>query len=351
MNKKILAIFFASGVLFSGCADEENVAEKSQLVKVEEVKFSSDERTANYSGVVKGRYETNMSFQVGGKIISRNVQVGDGVTVGTPLMTIDPKDVSEQSRASEAEVSSAQAQLNLAKSNFERYSQLYKDEAISAATLDQYKTQYDAAIAAHKAAVAQAQQRNNALDYTNLTADSDGVISSITAEVGQVVAAGQTVLTFVRTNELEVSADIPENKISSLNIGDPVIVNFWAFEGTFEGTLREISPMADSGSRTFNVKISLPAPPKNLKLGMTANISFTEKNFSDNAVTLPLSAIYQTGKIQQVWLVKDGKVELKSVETVALNENSVKVRGLNDGDIVVTAGVHKLHEGQEVRLK
>ncbi|MBR3050394.1 MAG: efflux RND transporter periplasmic adaptor subunit, partial [Selenomonadaceae bacterium] len=196
------------------------------------------------------------------------------------------------------------------------------------------------------AAVAQARQSQNALEYTTLTANADGVISEVQAEVGQVVAAGQSVLTLVQTNEFEVVANIPENKISSVQIGQRVSISFWANDENVIGTVREISPMADSASRTFTVKISLPEVP-NVQLGMTANVSIRE--VSSGAIILPLSAIYQTGDAAQVWLVEGGKVLLKKIEVTAFDDNKVQVRGLKAGDTVVVAGVQKLHDGQEVR--
>ncbi|MBR4904262.1 MAG: efflux RND transporter periplasmic adaptor subunit, partial [Selenomonadaceae bacterium] len=186
LKKKFLAGIIAAGFLLGGC-NEELVPPKLPLVKVQQIKFSNAAQTENYSGVVKGRYETNLSFQIGGKIISRDVQAGSFVHAGEVLMTIDPKDIVEQSHSADAQVASARAQLELAKSNLDRYSELFKSEAIAAVVLDQYKTQYDAALAAHDAAVAQARQSQNALEYATLTANADGVISEILAEVGQVV--------------------------------------------------------------------------------------------------------------------------------------------------------------------
>ena len=346
LKKKFLAGIFAAIFLLGGCKEEVAI-QKPPLVKVQQIKFSDAAQEENYSGVVKGRYETNLSFQVGGKIISRDVQAGSFVKAGEILMTIDPKDIAEQFRSADAQVASARAQLELAKSNLDRYTELFKSEAIAAVVLDQYKTQFDAAQAAYAAAVAQARQTQNALGYTTLTADADGVISEISAEVGQVVAAGQTVLKLVQTNEFEVVVDIPENKISAVQIGQRVTINFWATKDIVSGTVREISPMADSAARTFTVKISLPEV-RNISLGMTANVSMREE-ISSNAIVLPLSAIYQTGDSAQVWLVDDGKVSLKKVEVAAFDDNAVQVRGLNAGDIIVVAGVQKLRDGQEVR--
>ncbi|MBR4643138.1 MAG: efflux RND transporter periplasmic adaptor subunit [Selenomonadaceae bacterium] len=346
MKKKILSGVLVASFFIAGCGDEQIQSPKPPLVKVRQINLSNVAQEENYSGVVKGRYETNLSFQVGGKIISRDVQAGSLVRSGEVLMTLDPKDIVEQSRGSEAQVASTLAQLQLAKNNFNRYSELFKEDAIAAVVLDQYKTQLEAAQAAYDAAVAQARQSQNALDYTTLTANAEGVISEVQAEVGQVVSAGQSVLTLVQTNEFEVVVNIPENKISSVQIGQRVSINFWANNENVIGTVREISPMADSASRTFTVKISLPEG-SNVRLGMTANVSMRE--VSSGAIILPLSAIYQTGDAAQVWLVEGGKVSLKKIEVTAFDDNNVQVRGLKAGDTVVVAGVQKLHDGQEVR--
>ncbi len=349
MQKKFLAGICAASFLFVGCRSDEVTPVKPPVVKVRQVSLSDNAQTENYSGVVRGRYETNLSFQVGGKIISRDVQAGSRVLAGDVLMTLDPKDVVEQSHSAAAQVNSAKAQLQLAKTNYNRYAALFKEEAVAAAVLDQYKTQLDAAQAAYDAAIAQAQQSQNALEYTTLTADADGVISNVNAEVGQVVAAGQNVLTLVQTRELEVVANIPENKIAAVQIGQRVSVDFWATKDLVSGTVREISPMADSASRTFAVKISLPDLPSNaVQLGMTANVSMVSVD-TPSAIVLPLSAIYQTGDAAQVWLVDGGKVSLRKVEVTAFDANNVQVRGLAAGDKVVVAGVHKLRDGQTVR--
>ena len=236
LNKKFLAAIIVANFFVVGC-DKEITPPKPPLVKVQQIKLSNSAQEENYSGVVRGRYETNLSFQVSGKIISRDVQAGSLVRAGDILMTLDPKDIVEQSRTADAQVDSARAQLELAKANLDRYSELFKAEAVAAVVLDQYKTQYDAAKATYDAAIAQARQSQNALDYTTLTANADGVISEVSAEVGQVVAAGQSVLKLVQTNELEVVVDIPENKISNMQIGQRVSINFWATNETVSGTV------------------------------------------------------------------------------------------------------------------
>lgn len=348
---KVFCLLLIVTLFIAGCGKKEE-ADTAPLVKVQKISTDSNAVNATYAGSVHGRYETNMSFQVNGKILKRNVQTGDRVNAGDVLMIIDSKDIVQQLNQSEAKVDAARSELTLAESNLHRYQQLYSQNAVSEASLDQYQASYDAALASYQQAAALAFQERNALSYTNLTADTDGVISAINAEAGQVVSAGQTVLTLVQTNELEVDINVPENHIKDISVGKQVSVSFWALDNSIvDGIIREISPIADAASRTYLVKITLPKPPAGLQLGMTSSVICGSSDTTDaNAYIIPLSAIYQTGSTPEVWVVdSDQTVSLKDVQVSSFDNNHVKVSGLNEGDIVVTAGVQKLHKGQKVR--
>ena len=349
--KKILTLCLLPTILiFTGCGDEKVEQPPPPMVKTISADKAGKIISDTYPGVVKGRYESNLAFQTSGRILSREVQKGSLVYAGEILMTIDSRDAMQQFNAGEAQVAQAQSQLNLAKSNLERYNELYKENAIAAATLDQYQTAYDNALATYNAAVAQAEQTKNNLNYTNLTANADGVISQVNAEVGQVVSAGQTVLTLIQTNELEIEIDVPENHLKDVTVGKSADATFWAVNGNSQCVVREIAPMADETARTYRVRLSLINPPPNLQLGMTAEVILRSLDAAPNAVILPLSAIYQTSDKTQVWIVtKDNKVALKNVRVENFSGNEVLVQGLSPQDKVITAGVHKLHEGQEVR--
>ena len=347
---KIILLMIVTTLILTGCSKEEVAMEKIPIVKVQRASETNTNFESIFSGVVKGRYETNLAFQVGGQIMSRNVEVGNFVKAGDVLMTINPRDVVQQTNQAEAQVSSAKAQLDLATSNLNRYRELFKEGAIAASVLDQYQTSYDSALANYENVLAAAAQSQNALDYTNLVADFDGVISAINVESGQVVAAGQTVAVLVQTNELEVAVDIPESKISEIVLNQPVTVTFWAMSDSVEGFVREIAPMADPSSRTFNVKIAIPTALDKIQLGMTASVMISDK-IINKEIVLPLSSIYQTGDKTQVWIVSDDKVHLQDVTVKNFDGNDVLVEGLNNDDIVVTAGIHKLREGQRVRLE
>ena len=119
---------------------------------------------------------------------------------------------------------------------------------------------------------------------------------------------------------------------------------------TAEGAIRYISPMADAATRTYKVRISIPAMPEGARLGMTAKV--TLGTASQSAVVIPRSALYEAGGSTGVWVVRDGKVTLIPVELGPYQEDKVSIRnGLSDGDVVVTAGISKLREGMEVKLE
>lgn len=338
-------------LIVAGCGSKGTVKESVPVVRSQVVKLGDLGQNATYSGEVRGRYESQLAFQVSGKIIRRNVELGSAVQAGDALMEIDPKDIQQTVSIGSAQVYAAQSQLRLAESNLNRYQQLYEQNAISRAQYDQYQNAYDAAVAAVQQASAQYAQGSNQLGYSLLYADSSGVISAVNAEAGQVVSAGQTVVTLVRDGEREVEINVPENRLEELRNAQQIRVAFWALPNrVIDGRVREIAPMADTVSRTYKVRISLINPPPEMKLGMTASVTIGNAG-SGNAAYIPLAAIYQTGDSPCVWVVENGIVRLKPVTLGAFGDGKVELLdGLQDGEVLVTAGVHKLQEGQQVKI-
>lgn len=349
-----LAFALAGGLCFGGCASEEHT-EAIPLVRTQQADSGVQAAGETYSGTVRGRYETALSFQIGGRLLTRSVEEGSRVSAGQTLFVLDGRDAVQQANSGDAQVAQARAQLDLAQSNLARYTALYEQEVIPAATLQQYQTAYDAAFATYQAALAQAATGHNALGYTNLTAGAPGVIADIKAEEGQVLAAGQTVATLVQTGELEIEIDVPEDKLETVQPGTAASVSFWAFpdRGEVPGVVREVAPLADKATRTYKVRVSLPQPLQGMELGMTASVAFAEAGRpggTEGGALLPLSAIYQTGDMPSVWLVEGGQVRLQKIRILRYGEgNTVLVTGLAPADTVVTAGVHKLREGQRVK--
>lgn len=330
----------------------DTVPEKNiPLVRILTVGTSSSASDSSYPGEVRGRYESNLAFQVTGKINARYVNIGDPVRAGQVLMTIDPKDVLQAVENSNAQLASAAANQKLAADNAARYATLYSSGAVSKAVLDQYDTQLEAANAALRQAQAQANISSNQLEYTNLRSDADGVVANITGEIGQIAAAGSPLVTVIRNGEREIQIVVPENKLSTVSLGAKAMVTFWALENTqAEGQVREISPVADPVTRTYKVRVAVADFPPEAKLGMTAKVTLA----GDTAETikLPIGAIYQITNQPQVWIVdNNNKARLINVTLGEYRGNEVTVTsGLKKGERIITAGINKLTENQEVRI-
>ena len=342
----ILTIF-----IWHNFSNRQAVSEDIPLVRTQVVGTENGNAKFNYSGEVRGRYESQLAFQVSGKIINRYVNLGSEVNPGDTLMQIDAKDIQQVVNVNSAQVYSSQSQLSLAEANLERYQKLYEQGAISKMQYDQYINACQVAEASARVASAQYAQGMNQLDYSMLKADKPGVVTALSAEVGQVVSAGQVVAVLVQDGDREIEISIPESQIENLRNAKQIKVSFWALPSlNLAGKVREISPMADAVTRTYKARISIMNPPADIKLGMTANVTISDAN-TRNEMRIPLSAVYQTDKGPCVWIIADGKATLRAVEigNFADNDTVSIAQGLKDGETIATAGVHKLHEGQQVR--
>ena len=341
-------ILTAALAVLTGCGSDAAKEMPPPLVRTMTVGDAAASE-GGYTGTVRGRHETRLAFQVGGQILSRNVNVGAHVRAGDVLMVIDARDVQQQANATNAAAQAARSRYELARTERARYEQLYAAQAISEAMLDQYRTNERAAEAAYRQAVAQDTASHNALGYTNLVAGADGVISNITAEEGQIIAAGQTVMTLTQEDEREIEIAVPESRLAEVSVGMPAAVALWANSAAYTGILRELSPVPDAATRTYTARIALTDAPADLPLGMTARVRLGAS--VQDGVSIPLSALYQTGDTAQVYVVEDDAVHLVPVTVTAFRTNDALVTGLPHGARIVTAGVHQLHEGEKVRTK
>ena len=347
----VIAVLMVGSRIFSAIFSNNTVAKPIPVVRTITRGNSSNKNVLQYPGEVLGRYESNLAFQVAGKIVSRSVNLGDRVTAGQVLMQIDPKDITQTVNASNAVLNSAQSQYELAAKNAERYRELYNSGAVSKITVELYENTANAALASVQQAQAQLTGNNNQLEYTQLVADHDGVIAAINGEIGMVVAAGTSMVTLVQDGQREIQIFIPENQLGNIRPNQPVQVDFWALNNVkVNGTISEIAPMADPTTRTYKVRVAVSTMPEQVKLGMTAKVVMKSGNSTD--IIIPSSAIYQTGDKPNVWVVVDKHVQLVPIEISKYSDNDVVVKtGLKKGDVVVSGGITKLTVNDEVRLE
>lgn len=307
-----------------------------------------------YSGEIVARHESLLGFRVPGKIAARLVDVGSVVKRGQPLMRLSPEQEGLQLSAASAEVEAARSRAAQAKVDLQRTEQLLGRQFASRAELDQHRLALDQAEAQLRAAQARRDAMAHQQAYTVLSADRDGVVSAITAEAGQVVAAGQPVVTVAADGEREVAISIPESRVDELRRASAMTVTIWAHPGrSWEGRLRELAPATDSITRTYSARIAIRQPdPALLRLGMTASVQVPDAE-GGSAIRLPLTAIVDKPGQREVWVVdpKTSRVAPRAVTLGTAQDDRVQVlAGLNPGETVVSAGVHMLQPGQRVRV-
>jgi RND family efflux transporter MFP subunit len=340
-------------LVLGGCQKKAEPPEDSRPVHAVTVSLAPDEQGASYTGDVRPRWETAFGFRVPGKIVARLVEVGQHVKKGQVLARLDPQDQRLSAQAARQQLIAARSDYQQAKAELARYKDLVDKGFISAAEYDRRKTTYDTAAARLEQATAQLDLSQNQTLYTQLHADQDGVVTAVQAEVGQVVAAGQPVIKVARLDEKEVAVNVPENLLAELRAMKEVDVSLWAAPGTtYAGRIREISPSADAITRTYTVKVTVVGADAAVQLGMTANVSL-KGNVRATVARLPLTALFQAGSEPAVWLVDPNtrQVSLKPVQVGRYTQDYFTVlSGLNAGDVVVRAGVHKLNQGEKVRI-
>lgn len=337
----------------AACQRDQQSHELVRPVRTLELASSDPMVGFEFPGDVRARVESRLGFRVGGKLVERRVSLGDRVVSGQVLARLDPQDLQLAQAAARSQLEAASVDRSLAEANFKRYDDLYRQNFISKAELDNRRAALDAA----QARVAQAQanwdvQRNQAA-YSTLMADAPGVVTAVEAEVGQVLAAGTPVIRLARDHDKEVVITIPEDRLGLVKMAPKADVSFWALPGkSYSAQVREVAAAADATTRTFTVKLALPQAPE-IVLGMSATARFTTPGMANSGVfRLPVSALVNRGDRTFVWVVDPASMTVKSVVVNLSGSTDVDVlvdKGLAAGQRVVTAGANLLAEGQKVR--
>ena len=336
------------------CCGEAKVAEVPvRPVKAMIVPAALPDRVLTYSGVIAPRIESALGFRVPGKIVERYVNVGDRVTAGQKIARLDEVDLKLAENSARSAVIGAKTRAAVARDALQRANYLLPNGFIAKAAVDQRQLEMDAAQSALEAAGDQLNQAANATSYAVLVADKDGIVTSVRAEPGQVVAAGQAVVTEALAGDVEVSVAVPEQEIVKLTPGGTASIAIWSAPSVrSEGKIREIAGAADAASRTYGVRVTIVHPVPEMRIGMTTSVSLNLAQ-DVSAPVVPLAALTQRdGKtIAYVADRLTQTVAVREVETDGVSEAGVRIKsGLKPGQIVVTGGVQFLKDGMKVRL-
>ncbi len=351
MASRIICIV-AAGAVLTGCG--EKVAEPQPARPVLSMVVAPMEATnVAVVGTIQPRYKTDFGFRMLGRLIARPVNVGEAVAKGQALAAVDPFAAELAVRSALAQLSTAQGQLANASGNAERQRILIETGATTKATLDSAEQSNAAAQAAVVQAQSNLTKAREQFSYTKVSADYAGVVTAVGAEVGQVVAPGQTVVTVARPDIREAVIDVADDLASALRIGMPLAVTLQLDPRIrAEGKVREIAPQSDAATRSRRIRITLDAAPATFRLGTT--ITTLIPGPAARGFRLPATAILTRDGKSSVWLLDPASksVTSRDVQILPNGDGSVDVtEGVEAGARIVTAGVHHLKEGQKVRLE
>ncbi len=347
----VAAVGIAASVTLAGCKQDAVAPEPVRPVLSTVLRPVASNGTV-VVGTVQPRYETHLGFRVLGRLIARPVNVGDLVEEGQTLGAIDPTALELAVRSAKADLSKAEAMLDNAIGTEERKRILIKTDATTKQTLDDAEQIRAGAQASAARARANLSKSMEQLGYAVLKADFAGVVTAVSAEVGQVVSPGQGVVTVARPDVREAVVDIGPDFPVPLTVGLPFTVSLQLLPDVeVRGRIREITPQADQVTRMRRVRIALNDPPESFRLGSTVTARLGGTHGS--VLRVPASVLLKQGGENFVWVVDAPNITV-SLHRIEISEDENGIRllaGVSAGTRIVTAGVHSLRQGQQVRIE
>jgi RND family efflux transporter MFP subunit len=285
-------------------------------------------------GTTQARQRASLEAKVSGRIERLDAVPGHSVTNGQLLVELDEREI-------QARLDQALAVRHQAESELKRFSTLLEQQAVTQA-------EFDAAQARQRVAVAAVAEAETLKTYTRVRAPFGGTVVRKLAEVGDLAAPGRPLIELEDPNTLRLEADVPEKLQPRIQPGAHLAVRLDALPSPIEGTVSEVAPAADPGSRTFRVKVDLPPAP-GLLTGQFGRL-FVPLGERDS-LRVPVSAIVFRGQMELAFVITNRIAQLRLVKTGKSDTNEIEVlAGLSAGDSVVVEGAAVLEDGQPVQL-
>jgi RND family efflux transporter MFP subunit len=340
-------------------------AEKVHGVALLQVQKATEPDGVEATGTVRAAQSAQLASQVMGAITRVNVHEGDHVRRGEVLVSID--EAQQQAaytsakaglQASQESIAAADADYALAEATMKRYQTLYDKKSLSPQEYDEVKTKLaaaqarrDAAHAGRTQAEAGVSQAGTAMSFTKVRAPFDGVVISKLAEPGAMAAPGVPLLVVEDPSRFRLEAQVDESKIGAVKLGEtvPVVIDALG-DQPIDGKVTQIVPTADPASRTFTVKIDLPANVQ-IRSGLFGRARFSRGQ--REAIEIPKSAVLSRGQLQAVYVVGSDQVaSLRFVTLGAASGDQIEVlSGLQNGDRIVAQPGDRELSGKQVEAQ
>lgn len=344
-----LIVSFTACAGLAGC-DSSQAPAPARAVETIVAEAATGDVLAVYSAQVVSQYSSQHGFRTGGMIVERPVDVGQEVVAGQLLARLDAGDADIRVRDAAAQLAAAQAQAGTQRAELARARQLAADGFISPAELEHVEASAESAQARLQSAQALQSGAARQRTYTELRAAQAGVVTAVRAEVGEVVPAGQPVVTVEAPGALEAAVSIPEGEVARFRSAR-LAVRLWTDPATsYPARIRTLSAAANPQTRTFDARVSFTAPQDLAAIGNTAEV-IVQEPAPDGTMRVPLAAVVEHAGKRTAWVVSGDppQVQPRVVVIQGVQDNALLLSsGLSPGERVVSAGAHLLQPGQLV---
>ncbi|UBB90374.1 efflux RND transporter periplasmic adaptor subunit [Candidatus Kaistella beijingensis] len=361
MNILKTGIFLSAIAVLASCSSDKN--EIKDNAKPIEVKLSNSATTdalgyAGASGKLVAKNSVNVSTRMMGYITSLRADVGDFVSAGQGLVSINNTDIQAKGGQANAQIAQAQANFNIAQKDFQRFQNLYNNQSASQKELDDMRARYEIAKANLDGAKMMKNEVNSQYRYTNITAPISGVITAKYASQGDLANPGMPILTIESSGNLQAQVLVSEQDITLIKSGMPVKVLMKSTNNEVTGTVDEISRSATNTGGQYLVKINVPQSRDYLP-GMFVNVVFPFKRSGSvnqdfqESVTVPKTAIVENGQLTGIYTVSSANTAmLRWIKTGKTLGDQVEIlSGLNSKEPYIVSANGKLFNGAKVQVK
>jgi len=364
-NFKLKRKFFLVGCLivggiFGGCGEAPQVEPEELIrpVRSQLVFLTGSDQVRTFSGTAKAGLEAKLSFKVSGTLQRLLVKVGDKVRQGQVMAALDAQDYDLQVQRAEAARARANASARSASADYSRVRALYENRNASRNDLDQARAAAESSRAEVASSTKDVEIARLQLGYTRLSAPAACYVASVPVEVNENVQAGKIVMEVVCGSRLEVEVGIPEVFIARVKKGSAVTATFDAIPGLqFPSIVTKVGVASGRMGTTFPVTVQLQQRVPGFRSGLAAEVTFRFVDRKGEArILVPSVAVGEDREGRYVYVLEDvnegiGRVTRRPVVIGELHAEGMEIiDGLADGTRIITAGVRRIHEGQQVRL-
>src|SRR5690554_6397480 len=352
------SILFSAVLAFTSCgnsSEEKNFDQTPPVsVTVSSVAAENNSPFLTASGKIEAANSATLSTRMMGFVDKVHVNVGQNVTKGELLVSINNSDLSAKQAQTSAGISEAQAAFNNAEKDYQRFQNLFAENSASQKELDDQRARYEMAKARLEGAKQMRNEVQSQFAYVNLRAPFSGIVTNKFIEAGDMANPGMPLVSVEGPGNFEVTASVPESEISKIKSGTEVQVIVKSSDKILPGTVTEVSSSASNTGGQFLVKVILDKTDASILSGMYATVQFPiEKTTDITAVLVPEEALVKRGQLTGIYTVSQSTAAILRLLRVGrtFGDNVEILSGLSSDENYIISSESKLYNGAKLTIK